>query len=623
MSKTLPIAVQVYSVREEAERDFAGTMKKLGEMGYDGVELAGLYGKSAEEIRDSIKAAGLTAISAHVSYDELAGDLEKTLQDYETIGCRYIVIPWLGEDRRFGAALYEETIKGIPVISEGCKKHGMTLLYHNHDFEFAKTPDGTYALDQLYAEVPADVLGAEPDTCWIKVGGPDPSEWLKKYSGRCPLVHVKDFRRKADGVDLLALGEGEQDFPTLVKTAKECGAQWLVIEQDDHPYGTPMGDMKKSLNYLKELGKESDMTKIIKAGVVGCGGIANGKHFPAIKKNGKIELVAFCDLIKERAEKAKEEYGTPDARVYTDYTELVKEDVDVVYVLTPNNAHAPVSIAAMKAGKHVMCEKPMAKTYAEAKEMVKTAKETGKILTIGYQNRYRADSQYLKSACEADELGEIYYAKAHAIRRRAVPTWGVFIDEEKQGGGPLIDIGTHALDLTLWMMNNYEPASVTGSTYRKLADQTQTGNAWGDWDPKKFTVEDSAFGFIKMKNGATIYLEAAWAINLMESREASTTLCGTKAGAEIRSGMSYPQDELYYNRGHNGLLTDERKAGSGHVAYFSGAASAAGVQEAKQWLECLQVESKQPLVKPEQAFTVTKILDAIYRSAASGEMVKF
>ena len=116
MSKTLPIAVQVYSVREEAERDFAGTMKKLGEMGYDGVELAGLYGKSAEEIRNSIKAAGLTAISAHVSYDELAGDLEKTLQDYETIGCRYIVIPWLGEDRRFGAALYEETIKEIPVI---------------------------------------------------------------------------------------------------------------------------------------------------------------------------------------------------------------------------------------------------------------------------------------------------------------------------------------------------------------------------------------------------------------------------------------------------------------------------------------------------------------------------
>ncbi|MBD9123495.1 MAG: hypothetical protein EGP68_01780 [Lachnospiraceae bacterium] len=616
MSKTLPIAVQVYSVREEAERDFAGTMKKLSEMGYDGVELAGLYGKSAEEIRDSIKAAGLIAISAHVSYDELAGDLEKTLQDYETIGCRYIVIPWLGEDRRFGAALYEETIKGIPVISEGCKKHGMTLLYHNHDFEFAKTPDGTYALDQLYAEVPADVLGAEPDTCWIKVGGPDPSEWLKKYSGRCPLVHVKDFRRKADGVDLLALGEGEQDFPTLVKTAKECGAQWLVIEQDDHPYGTPMGDMKKSLNYLKELGKESDMTKIIKAGVVGCGGIANGKHFPTIKKNGKIELVAFCDLIKERAEKAKEEYGTPDARVYTDYTELVKEDVDVVYVLTPNNAHAPVSIAAMKAGKHVMCEKPMAKTYAEAKEMVKTAKETGKILTIGYQNRYRADSQYLKSACEADELGEIYYAKAHAIRRRAVPTWGVFIDEEKQGGGPLIDIGTHALDLTLWMMNNYEPASVTGSTYRKLADQTQTGNAWGDWDPKKFTVEDSAFGFIKMKNGATIVLEASWALNSLDVDEAKTSLCGTKAGADMKDG-------LRINRVHHGRQCVEKPSlGAGGVAFYDGTEEKPADIEAEVFYNA--VTKGTPLtVEPEQALVVTQLLEAIYESAKTGKTIYF
>ena len=616
MSKTLPIAVQVYSVREEAERDFAGTMKKLSEMGYDGVELAGLYGKSAEEIRDSIKAAGLIAISAHVSYDELAGDLEKTLQDYETIGCRYIVIPWLGEDRRFGAALYEETIKGIPVISEGCKKHGMTLLYHNHDFEFAKTPDGTYALDQLYAEVPADVLGAEPDTCWIKVGGPDPSEWLKKYSGRCPLVHVKDFRRKADGVDLLALGEGEQDFPTLVKTAKECGAQWLVIEQDDHPYGTPMGDMKKSLNYLKELGKESDMTKIIKAGVVGCGGIANGKHFPAIKKNGKIELVAFCDLIKERAEKAKEEYGTPDARVYTDYKDLVKEDVDVVYVLTPNNAHAPVSIAAMKAGKHVMCEKPMAKTYAEAKEMVETAKETGKILTIGYQNRYRADSQYLKSVCEADELGDIYYAKAHAIRRRAVPTWGVFLDEEKQGGGPLIDIGTHALDLTLWMMNNYEPASVTGSTYRKLADQTETGNAWGDWDPKKFTVEDSAFGFIKMKNGATIVLEASWALNSLDVDEAKTSLCGTKAGADMKDG-------LRINRVHHGRQCVEKPSlGAGGVAFYDGTEEKPADIEAEVFYNA--VTKGTPLtVEPEQALVVTQLLEAIYESAKTGKTIYF
>ena len=210
--------------------------------------------------------------------------------------------------------------------------------------------------------------------------------------------------------------------------------------------------------------------KTLNVGVVGCGGIANAKHLPAMKKNGNFNIVAFCDLIEERAEKAKKEFGTSDARVYTDFQELIKEDLDAVYVLTPNNAHAPVAIAAMKAGKHVMCEKPMAKTYAEAKEMVQTAKETGKILTIGYQNRYRGDSQYLKKACVNGDLGEVYYAKAHAIRRRAVPTWGVFLDAEKQGGGPLIDIGTHALDLTLWMMDNYEPESVTGSVFRKILE---------------------------------------------------------------------------------------------------------------------------------------------------------
>ncbi len=156
--------------------------------------------------------------------------------------------------------------------------------------------------------------------------------------------------------------------------------------------------------------------KILNVGVVGCGGIANNKHLPAMKRTGCYNIVAFCDLVEERAEKAKKEFGTEDARVYTDYEELIKEDLDAVYVLTPNSSHAPVAIAAMKAGKHVMCEKPMAKTFAEAQEMVKTAKETGKILTIGYQNRYRSDSQYLKKACANGDLGEVYYAKAHAIR---------------------------------------------------------------------------------------------------------------------------------------------------------------------------------------------------------------
>ncbi len=356
--------------------------------------------------------------------------------------------------------------------------------------------------------------------------------------------------------------------------------------------------------------------RVLNVGVVGCGGIANNKHLPAMKRVGNYNIVAFCDLIEERAAKAKEDFGTSDARIYTDYQELVKEDLDAVYVLTPNSSHAPVAIAAMKAGKHVMCEKPMAKTFAEAQEMVKTAKETGRILTIGYQNRYRGDSQYLKKACTNGDLGEIYYAKAHAVRRRAVPTWGVFLDAEKQGGGPLIDIGTHALDLTLWMMDNYEPASVTGSVFRKLADQKDTGNAWGDWNPEIFTVEDSAFGFIKMKNGATIHLEAAWALNSLEVDEAKTTLCGTRAGADMKDG-------LRINRVQYGRQCVEKPAlDAAGVAFYDGAAGRPEDEEQKVFYAAI-VDGKQLTVLPEQAMVVTQILEAIYESARTGKTIYF
>lgn len=354
----------------------------------------------------------------------------------------------------------------------------------------------------------------------------------------------------------------------------------------------------------------------LKIGIVGCGGIANGKHLPAIKRNGNFEILAFCDLIEERAIKAKEEYGTPESRIYTDYEELIKEDLDAVYVLTPNSVHAPVTIAALKAGKHVMCEKPMAKTYAEAKAMVETAKETGKVLTIGYQSRYRNDSQYLKRACENGDLGEIYYAKAHAVRRRAVPTWGVFLDEEKQGGGPLIDIGTHALDLTLWMMDNYEPESVMGSVYRKLADQTETGNAWGDWDPAVFTVEDSAFGFIKMKNGATINLEASWALNTLDVDEAKTSLCGTKAGADMKDGLRI--NSVKYGR----QCVEKPNMEAGGVAFYDGTAEEPTDIEQRVFYNAITKGT--PLtVKPEQALVVTQILEAIYDSAKTGKPVYF
>ena len=363
----------------------------------------------------------------------------------------------------------------------------------------------------------------------------------------------------------------------------------------------------------------------LKIGIIGCGGIANNKHMPALAKlAAKCEMVAFCDEIVERAEKAAKEYGTADAKVYADYNELLANpDVDVVHVLTPNVAHAPITVAAFKAGKHVMCEKPMAHCSADAKAMLDAWKASGKKFTIGYQNRFRPEVQMLHKCCENDELGEIYFAKAHAIRRRAVPTWGVFPNKALQGGGPLIDIGTHALDMTLWMMDNYEPVSVTGQVFYKLGNlpQATEGNMFGPWDPETYEVEDSAFGMIKFANGAAVQLEASWAINMQTSREASTTLCGTKAGAEVYSGMSFPQNKLIINRGHNGMLTDEEICGAGNVAYFEGGlGEEPGLAEARQWLDAIANDTE-PLVKPEQAYKVTQILEAIYESAATGKEI--
>lgn len=363
----------------------------------------------------------------------------------------------------------------------------------------------------------------------------------------------------------------------------------------------------------------------VKIGIIGCGGIANQKHFPALKANSDLnEIVAFCDTKIERAEKAAKEFGVPGAQVTADYRELLANpEVEVVHVCTPNVAHSAITIDAFGAGKNVYCEKPMSHSPEEAEKMVEAWKQSGKKFTVGYQNRFRPEVQNLHAACEKGDLGEIYYGKAHAVRRRGVPTWGVFMDKAQQGGGPLIDIGTHALDITLWCMNNYDIDSVSGSVFYKLGSlpQATEGNLFGPWDPKTYEVEDSAMGFIKMKNGATINLEASWALNILESREASTTLCGTEAGAEIHSGMSYGKNELIYNRGRNNQLMEEKLSPVGGVAYFGGGGEE-GVADCRQWLEAV-INDTEPLVKPEEALAVTKILDAIYRSAKENREIKF
>ena len=361
------------------------------------------------------------------------------------------------------------------------------------------------------------------------------------------------------------------------------------------------------------------MAKLIKVGIIGCGGIATKKHMPALKKVPDCEMVAFCDIIPERAENAAKNFGTPNATWCTDYKELLANpDIDVVHVCTPNRSHSFITVDALEAGKHVMCEKPMAINSAEAKKMLDAHKRTGKKLTIGYQSRFRDDSQYMKAEADAGTFGEIYYAKATALRRRAVPTWGVFLNEYEQGGGPLIDIGTHALDLTLWMMNNYKPKYCLGTTYHKLNKDTNQGNAWGNWDPEKFTVEDSAFGFVVMENGATIILESAWALNTLDVREAVTTLCGTLAGADMGGG-GLRINGIKNNRQY--VLEPNFKVGGAAFNDGKGSATSAEVEE-RLWIEAVRNDTE-PVTLPEQAFVVTRILEGIYESAKTGTIYTF
>jgi predicted dehydrogenase len=360
--------------------------------------------------------------------------------------------------------------------------------------------------------------------------------------------------------------------------------------------------------------------KNVKIGVIGCGGIANGKHLPAYSANKDAELYAFCDIVIERAEKAKEKYGNENSKVYADYKELLKdENIDAVLVLTHNSEHCRITVDALNAGKHVLCEKPMAMNYEEAKKMIEARDKSGKVLTIGYQNRFRANSMYLKDLCDENEFGDIYYAEATAIRRRAVPTWGVFIDEEKQGGGPLIDIGTHALDLTLYVMNNYEPAFCVGKTFHKLNKQTATGNAWGDWDTEAFTAEDSAFGFVVMKNGAVINLRSSWALNYVDAKEAVTLICGDKGGADMPS-----VSELRINGIKNGrqyVLNPNFKAGG--VAFFDGANGGnPNDLEAACFINTILGKGNLT-VTAEQAACVTRILEGIYESEKTGKPYYF
>ena len=272
----LPVAVQLYSVRDEMQADFEGTIKKMKELGYDGVEFAGLFGKSPSDVRALCEQVGIVPISAHVPYYDMLNDPNKVLADYAEIGCEYVAVPYLTEECRPGTEGFEATVKGIDKIARAAKELGIQLLYHNHDFEFVKLK-GEYALDVLYSTIPADLLQTEIDTCWVNVAGVNPSEYILQYTGRSPVVHLKDFRMgdkgkagslyKLIGIDsedefaqedaftFMPVGYGAQNFPEILAACEKAGAKWVVVEQDNPAKGdTELNSVKLSREYLATLG---------------------------------------------------------------------------------------------------------------------------------------------------------------------------------------------------------------------------------------------------------------------------------------------------------------------------------------------------------------------------------
>ena len=269
---SFPIALQLYSVRSECKADFRGTLEQVKAMGYDGVEFAGLHHRTAAEVKAMCDEVGLVPISAHVPYLDMLADPEGVLGTYAAIGCRYVVVPYLTPEYRPGTENFPSVIENIKMLGGVAKSLGMTLLYHNHEFEFLKL-DGKYALDVLYDEVPADLLQTELDTCWVNVGGEEPAGYVRKYAGRAPVVHLKDFDgeksenmyeliglnnvapKRSSNFEFRPVGSGAQNFPAIIEAAADAGAEWLVVEQDNPSMDlTPIECAKKSREYLKSIG---------------------------------------------------------------------------------------------------------------------------------------------------------------------------------------------------------------------------------------------------------------------------------------------------------------------------------------------------------------------------------
>ncbi len=347
------------------------------------------------------------------------------------------------------------------------------------------------------------------------------------------------------------------------------------------------------------------MSKKIRVGFVGAGGIA-GTHIRWLKPVEGVEVIALADPVEGACEKQIQNHGLDGAKAFADYKDMLKmKDIDAVSVCTPNWLHKQPSIDALKAGKHVMVEKPMAMTAGEAKAMCETAKKAKKVLTIGFQHRFNPSTQFVRNAVEDGMLGDVLYCRAHALRRRGIPSWGVFGRKELQGGGPLIDIGVHIIEMSHYVMGRPKPVAASAACHTYLGNKKPTATApWGDWDYKTYTVEDLATGYVRFDNGATLTIEASFAAHL-ENDEFKSTFMGTKAGAVVDGGQAR-------------IFTD--MAGKMvNIAPTVFEKEEAFARKMRYWIEAIRGGENQ--APGEDGWMVQQILDALYKSSEKGKEV--
>ncbi|PYZ95791.1 oxidoreductase [Alteribacter lacisalsi] len=348
------------------------------------------------------------------------------------------------------------------------------------------------------------------------------------------------------------------------------------------------------------------MTKhTLRAAIIGPGGIARGAHAPYYIKDNRTELVAAVSRTYEKAAAFARDFEIPAAYDCVD-TMLEEQKPDMVSVCTPNKFHREMVLKALKAGCHVLCEKPPAMTAGEAEEMEEAAEAADRLLIYSFHHRYNLQTQILKKAIYSGDLGAIYHTNVQAMRRRGIPGWGVFTSKELQGGGPLIDVGVHMLDLALYLTGYPEPVEVMGATHKRIGNRKGVG-LLGEWDPEQYTVEDLASGMVKFQNGMSMMIESSFAANQKEEESLNVRLLGDKGGAETspfrlyeeRYGSLFDSAPAYLEK------TDSRSSYERQLVHF---------------VDCCLGESE-PLAKPEDGTKVQRIIQGLYESSAKSGSV--